>query len=100
MAGDLLRDEVKKGSEAGRRIAEMIKEGKIVPTQARPTNPDPNPDPGPNEPNPNPNPQPQPPTPNPYPDQVTIDLFKEAISSTPGPYLIEGFPRTLESLTT
>jgi len=63
-AGDLLRDEVKKGSEAGRRIAEMIKEGKIVPTQ------------------------------------VTIDLFKEAISSDAGPYLIEGFPRTLESLTT
>ena len=26
---------MKKGSEAGRRIAEMIKEGKIVPTQAR-----------------------------------------------------------------
>ena len=45
-------------------------------------------------PTPTPNPN------NPYPDQVTIDLFKEAISSTPGPYLIEGFPRTLESLTT
>jgi len=62
-AGDLLRDEVKKDSEAGRRIAEMIKEGKIVPTQ------------------------------------VTIDLFKESLSSNPGPHLIEGFPRTLESLT-
>ena len=60
--GDLLRDEVKKGSETGRRIADMIKEGKIVPTQ------------------------------------VTIDLLKAVLSSSPGPYLIEGFPRTLESL--
>jgi len=34
-AGDLIRDEVKKGTEQGRAIAEMIKEGKIVPTQAR-----------------------------------------------------------------
>ena len=32
-AGDLIRDEVKKGTEQGRSIAEMIKEGKIVPTQ-------------------------------------------------------------------
>ena len=31
---------------------------------------------------------------------MTIDLFKEAMASEPGPYLIEGFPRTLESLTT
>lgn len=63
-AGDLLRDEVKKGSEAGRVIAEMIKEGKIVPTQ------------------------------------VTIDLFKEALATTPGPYLIEGFPRSVDNLQT
>ena len=31
---------------------------------------------------------------------MTIDLFKEAMAAEPGPYLIEGFPRTLESLTT
>ena len=30
--GDLLRDEVKKGSEIGKQVDELMKEGKIVPT--------------------------------------------------------------------
>lgn len=63
-AGDLLRDEVKKASEPGRRIAEMIKEGKIVPTQ------------------------------------VTIDLFKQALATGSGPFVVEGFPRSLDNLLT
>jgi adenylate kinase family enzyme len=32
------------------------------------------------------------------PPQVTLDLLKEAISATSGPYVIQGFPTTVESL--
>ena len=72
--GDLLRDEVKKGSEAGRRIAEMIKEGKIVPTQVRTLLR------SLDAPNATLTPNPEPRTPNPY-------LFKEADAPNrdPGP---------------
>jgi len=60
-AGDLLRDEVASGSDQGKEIEVMIKEGKIVPAQ------------------------------------VTIDLLKKAMESRPGPYLIDGFPRSMEN---
>lgn len=32
------------------------------------------------------------------PLQVTIDLLKKAVQSRPGPYLIDGFPRSLDNL--
>jgi len=61
-AGDLLRAEAKKGTEQGKMIDEMIKQGALVPTQ------------------------------------ITLDLLKAAIKSRKGPYLIDGFPRSLDNL--
>lgn len=61
-AGDLLRAEVRSGSEEGRKIARVIEEGKIV-TSA-----------------------------------TTVGLLRNAMAGSKGPFLIDGFPRSLENL--
>ena len=61
-AGDLLRAEVKKGTEQGKMIDEIMKEHEVVPAQ------------------------------------ITLDLLKAAIKSRKGPYIIDGFPRSLDNL--
>lgn len=60
--GDLLRDEVSKGTARGQRVAEPMAAGELVP------------------------------------DQIVIDLLRDAIDSTSGPnrhFVIDGFPSTL-----
>lgn len=61
-AGDLLRAEVKSGSEEGQKIAKVIEEGKIVVSE------------------------------------TTVGLLSKAMAGSKGPFLIDGFPRSLENL--
>ena len=61
-AGDLLRAEVRSGSEEGQKIARVIKEGKIVVSE------------------------------------TTVGLLRKAMAGSKGPFLIDGFPRSLENL--
>merc|ERR1719327_214259 len=61
-AGDLLRAEVRSGSEEGRKIARVIEEGKIVASE------------------------------------TTVGLLRKAMSESDGPFLIDGFPRSLSNL--
>jgi len=61
-AGDLLRQEVRSGSEEGRAIARVIEEGKIVVSE------------------------------------TTVGLLRKAMAGSSGPFLIDGFPRSLSNL--
>eukprot|EP00908_Phaeocystis_cordata_P007850 Transcript_18521.p1 GENE.Transcript_18521~~Transcript_18521.p1 ORF type:complete len:264 (+),score=62.77 Transcript_18521:1074-1865(+) len=61
-AGDLLRAEVASGSAEGQKIADVIKEGKIVVSE------------------------------------TTVGLLRKAMSRSEGPFLIDGFPRSLSNL--
>ena len=61
-AGDLLRAEVRSGSEEGQKIARVIEEGKIVVSE------------------------------------TTVGLLRKAMAGSKGPFLIDGFPRSLENL--
>jgi len=61
-AGDLLRAEVRSGSAEGKKIAQVIEEGKIVVSE------------------------------------TTVGLLRKAMSQSAGPFLIDGFPRSLSNL--
>lgn len=62
LATDLLRDAVESGSDEGNRLAEMIKQGKIVPAS------------------------------------MTTALLTSAMAGKPAPYLVDGFPKSLDNL--
>jgi len=61
-AGDLLREEVRSGSELGLSISEVIDQGKIVASE------------------------------------TTVTLLQNAMAGRAGPFLIDGFPRSLANL--
>jgi len=61
-AGDLLRQEVRSGSEQGLAIAKIIEEGKIVSSE------------------------------------ITVGLLEAAMADQTGPFLVDGFPRSLSNL--
>lgn len=62
LATDLLRDAVESGSDEGNKLAEMIKQGKIVPAS------------------------------------MTTALLTTAMADKPAPYLVDGFPKSLDNL--
>ena len=59
----LLRNAVESGSDEGRKLAEMIKQGKIVPAS------------------------------------MTTQLLTTAMAQAPAPYLVDGFPKSLDNMT-
>jgi len=61
-AGDLLRAEVRSGSQQGHEIAKIIEEGQIVSSE------------------------------------ITVALLRNAMAQQQGPFLVDGFPRSLSNL--
>ena len=96
-AGDLLRAHMKSGSPDGQMVAEMIKNGQIVPSSvreggARPLHPLALTTHGTHPPS---HPCTHPPTP---PTQVTISLLERAMDESGNTrFLIDGFPRNEEN---